>query len=172
MIIGIPKEIMLGEARVAASPETVKKFIQDGAKVLIEIGAGINSLYHDEDYIAMGAELVSSPLDVYKRSDLILKVKEPLFNSSFNMHEVDMMHKGQYLITFIHPASPVNHEMVKKLAAVGVISLTLDGIPRISRAQNMDALTSMSTCAGYKGILMAANDLSIFMPQIDRKSVV
>ena len=166
MIIGIPKEIMLGEARVAASPETVKKFIQDGAKVLIEIGAGINSLYHDEDYIAMGAELVSSPLDVYKRSDLILKVKEPLFNSSFNMHEVDMMHKGQYLITFIHPASPVNHEMVKKLAAVGVISLTLDGIPRISRAQNMDALTSMSTCAGYKGIIMAANDLTFFMPQM------
>ena len=77
-----------------------------------------------------------------------------------------MMHKGQYLITFIHPASPVNHEMVKKLAAVGGISLTLDGIPRISRAQNMDALTSMSTCAGYKGILMAANDLSIFMPQM------
>ena len=82
------------------------------------------------------------------------------------MHEVDMMHKGQYLITFIHPASPSNHNMVKKLAEVGVISLTLDGVPRISRAQNMDALTSMSTCAGYKGILMAANDLSIFVPQM------
>ncbi len=166
MIIGIPKEIMLGEARIAASPETVEKFIKDGQKVLIENGAGINSLYHDEDYVAMGAELVSDPLDLYKRADLILKVKEPLFNEALGMHEVDMMHKGQYLITFIHPASPVNHEMVKKLAAAGVTSLTLDGIPRISRAQNMDALTSMSTCAGYKGILMAANDLSIFMPQM------
>lgn len=166
MTIGIPKEIMTGEARVAASPETVKKFIEDGEKVLIEKGAGINSLYHDEEYVAMGAELVSDPLELYKKSDLILKVKEPLFNKALNMHEVDMMHKGQYLITFIHPASPVNHEMVKKLAAAGVISLTLDGIPRISRAQNMDALTSMSTCAGYKGILMAANDLSIFMPQM------
>ena len=166
MTIGIPKEIMTGEARVAASPETVKKFIEDGEKVLIEKGAGINSLYHDEEYVAMGAELVSDPLELYKNSDLILKVKEPLFNKALNMHEVDMMHKGQYLITFIHPASPVNHEMVKKLAAAGVISLTLDGIPRISRAQNMDALTSMSTCAGYKGILMAANDLSIFMPQM------
>ncbi len=82
------------------------------------------------------------------------------------MHEVDMMHKNQYLITFIHPASPVNHEMVKKLAKAEITSLTLDGIPRISRAQNMDALTSMSTCAGYKGILMAASDLSIFMPQM------
>ena len=166
MTIGIPKEIMQGEARIAASPETVKKFIQDGEKVLIESGAGINSLYHDEDYVAMGAEMVSDPLSLYKKSDLILKVKEPLFNYNLNMHEVDMMHKGQYLITFIHPASPVNHEMVKKLASAGVISLTLDGIPRISRAQNMDALTSMSTCAGYKGILMAANDLTVFMPQM------
>ena len=166
MTIGIPKEIMMGEARVAASPETVKKFIQDGEKVLIEKDAGINSLYHDEEYLAMGAEIVSDPIELYKRSDLILKVKEPLMNKALNMHEVDMMHKGQYLITFIHPASPVNHDMVKKLAAAGVIGLTLDGIPRISRAQNMDALTSMSTCAGYKGILMAANDLSVFMPQM------
>ena len=77
-----------------------------------------------------------------------------------------MMHKGQYLITFIHPASPVNHDMVRKMAAQGVVGLTLDGVPRISRAQNLDALTSMSTCAGYKGILMAANDLSFFMPQM------
>ena len=166
MTIGIPKEIMTGEKRVAASPETVKKFIEDGQKVLIEKDAGINSLYHDEDYLAMGAEIVAGPVELFKRSDLILKVKEPLFNKIENVHEVDMMHKGQYLITFIHPASPVNHEMVKKLAAAGVISLTLDGVPRISRAQNMDALTSMSTCAGYKGILMAANDLSIFMPQM------
>ena len=114
----------------------------------------------------MGAEIILDPIELYKKSDLILKVKEPLFNAALNTHEVDMMHRGQYLITFIHPASPVNHEMVQKLADAGVTSLTLDGIPRISRAQNMDALTSMSTCAGYKGILMAANDSSIFMPQM------
>lgn len=77
-----------------------------------------------------------------------------------------MMHKGQYLITFIHPASPVNHEMVKQLTSRGVTAITLDGIPRISRAQNMDALTSMSTCAGYKGILMAANLMTTFVPQM------
>ncbi|HZK39427.1 MAG TPA: NAD(P)(+) transhydrogenase (Re/Si-specific) subunit alpha, partial [Clostridia bacterium] len=76
------------------------------------------------------------------------------------------MHADQYLITFIHPASPVNHEMVKAMAEKGIIGLTLDGIPRISRAQNMDALTSMSTCAGYKGMLMAASDLAKFVPQI------
>ena len=77
-----------------------------------------------------------------------------------------MMHKRQYLITIIHPAAPVNHEMVKKMAAAGVISLTMDCVPRISRAQSMDALTSMSTCAGYKGMLMAASDLECFVPMM------
>ena len=76
------------------------------------------------------------------------------------------MKKGQYLITFIHPASPVNHKMVKMMAEKGVIGLTLDGIPRISRAQSMDALSSMSTCAGYKGIIMATDDIAKFMPLI------
>lgn len=166
MTIGIPKEIMPGEARVAATPETIKKFIADGATVLVESGAGESSLYYDEQYIEAGAELVNDTQELFDKSDLILKVKEPLFNEKLQKHEVDMMHKGQHLITFIHPASPVNHEMVKHLAQKGVTSFTLDSIPRISRAQNMDALTSMSTCAGYKGIIMAADDLTIFMPQL------
>ena len=164
MIIGIPKEIMPGEARVAATPETVKKFVTDGATVLIEHKAGEGSFYFDEDYKAAGAQIITSVEELFQKADLILKVKEPLFNTVYNKHEVDLMHKGQYLITFIHPASPVNHEMVKHLAEKGVISMTLDGIPRISRAQNMDALTSMSTCAGYKGILLAANAMSKFVP--------
>lgn len=166
MIVGIPKEIMPGEARVAATPETVKKFVQDGMTVLVETGAGVKSLYYDEQYKEAGAELVSDAEHLFERADLILKVKEPLFNDNVGKHEVEMMHAGQYLVTFIHPASPVNHNMVKQLADAGVIGLTLDSIPRISRAQNMDALTSMSTCAGYKGIIMAADDLSIFMPQM------
>lgn len=166
MVIGIPKEIMHDEGRVSAIPETVKKLVADGNTVLVEKGAGLGSFFPDADYAAAGAELVDDVADLYKRSDLILKVKEPLYNEAKKCHEIDMMHKGQYLITFIHPASPVNHEMVKKMAKQGVIGLTLDGVPRISRAQNMDALTSMSTCAGYKGILMAASDLPKFMPQI------
>ncbi len=166
MIIGIPKEIMKGEARVAATPETVMKFCKDGMKVLVEVGAGVKSHYYDDQYVDAGAEMIASPSELFQRADLILKVKEPLYNELVDKHEVDMMHEGQYLITFIHPASPVNHEMVRRLAKAGVISLTLDGIPRISRAQGMDALTSMSTCAGYKGMIMAANDLSFFIPQM------
>jgi len=166
MIIGIPKEIMHDEARVAATPETVGKFVKEGFEVMVEKTAGEGALYHDEDYIKAGATMVDNPTDIYDKAEIILKVKEPLFNEALNKHEVDMMHKGQYLITFIHPASPVNHEMVKRLTKQGVTAITLDGIPRISRAQNLDALTSMSTCAGYKGILMAANHLTTFMPQM------
>ncbi len=166
MVIGIPREIMHDEGRVSAIPETVKKLVADGNTVLVEKGAGLGSFFPDADYAAAGAELIDDVAELYKRADLILKVKEPLYNEAKKCHEIDMMHKGQYLITFIHPASPVNHEMVKKMAKQGVIGLTLDGVPRISRAQNMDALTSMSTCAGYKGILMAASDLPKFMPQI------
>ena len=166
MIVGIPKEIMTGEARVAATPETVKKFVNDGMSVIVESGAGKNALYDDKQYEEAGAKIYTDTAALFKDADLILKVKEPLFNEALGQHEVDLMHEGQYLITFIHPAAPVNHDMVKKLAAQGVIAMTLDSIPRISRAQNMDALTSMSTCAGYKGIMMAANDLSIFMPQL------
>ncbi|MBR6413401.1 MAG: NAD(P) transhydrogenase subunit alpha [Oscillospiraceae bacterium] len=166
MVIGIPREIMHGEGRVSATPETVKKMKDDGFKVLVENNAGAGAFFADADYAAAGAEMVADVAELYKRADIVLKVKEPLFNEEKGVHEIDMMHEGQYLITFIHPASPVNHEMVKKMAAKGIIGLTLDGVPRISRAQNMDALTSMSTCAGYKGILIAANDLTKFIPQI------
>ncbi len=166
MIIGVPTEIMHGERRVAAIPDTVKQFVVDGATVLVEKGAGEGAFFSDDQYAAAGAVLVDDVAELYAKAELILKVKEPLFNEAKNCSEIDMMHKGQYLITFIHPASPVNHQMVKDMAQKGVIGLTLDGIPRISRAQNMDALTSMSTCAGYKGILMAASDLSKFIPQI------
>lgn len=166
MIIGIPKEIMHGEGRVSAIPETVTKLKADGYEVLVEKSAGEGSFFSDEEYAVAGATMIADAAELYEKADIILKVKEPLFNKEKGVHEVDMMHEGQYLITFIHPASPVNHEMVKNMAAKGIVSLTLDGVPRISRAQNLDALTSMSTCAGYKGILMAANDLAKFIPQI------
>ncbi len=166
MIIGVPKEIMPGERRVSATPETVKAMRDMGLTVLVQKDAGEGAYFHDPEYIAAGAEIVENPAEIFERADMILKVKEPQFNNDLNKHESDMMHEGQYLITFIHPAAPANHAMVKNLAARGVTSITLDCIPRISRAQSMDALTSMSTCAGYKGSLMAANHLPVFMPMM------
>ena len=145
MIIGVPKEIMHGENRVSATPETVKKMVNDGYTVLVEKTAGLGSFYLDKSYEEAGAKLVDDPKDIFEKSDVILKVKEPQFNEKYQVNEIELMHEGQYLITFIHPAAPVNHKMVKRMAEKKVIGLTLDGIPRISRAQSMDALSSMGT---------------------------
>ena len=166
MIIGVPKEIMKAEYRVAATPDTVKKMIGEGAKVLVETGAGAGAYFHDEQYMAVGAQMEPDVTKIFALADVILKVKEPLFNEAVGKHEAEMVREGQYLITFLHPASPVNHGMIRQLAASGVTSLTLDGIPRITRAQAMDALSSMSTVAGYKGLLNAATRLPKFMPMI------
>ena len=166
MIIGIPKEIMQGERRVSATPETTALMVKNGLTVWVESQAGEGSYYHDAQYIEAGAKIVNDIAVIFAEADVILKVKEPQFNKTKNCHEVDMMRQGQCLISFLHPASPANYEMVKALAAKGVTALTLDGVPRITRAQKMDALTSMSTCAGYKGMLMAMNELTVFVPQI------
>ena len=164
MVIGVPKEIMKSENRVAATPDTVKKMVAEGATVLVEAGGGMGSYFSDEQYVAAGAQLEGDVTKIFAQADVILKVKEPLFNEKVGKHEAEMVRDGQYLITFLHPASPVNHDMIRQLASTGVTSLTLDGIPRITRAQSMDALSSMSTVAGYKGLLNAATRLPKFMP--------
>jgi NAD(P) transhydrogenase subunit alpha len=166
MVIGVPKEIMGGEKRVAATPDTVSKMVAAGARVLVERGAGQGSFLTDEQYQAAGAESVADVAELFASCDLILKVKGPQFHPAKARHEVEMMKGGQYLVGFLHPASPHNHAVVEALAAKGVTALTLDCVPRISRAQSMDALTSMSTVAGYKAALLAANRLPKFLPMV------
>ena len=166
MIIGVPKEIMQGERRVSATPETVAMMVKDGLTVLVERSAGKGSYFSDAQYVEVGAQIIDDVAEIFAKADVILKVKEPQFNQTKQCSEVDMMKAGQCLLTFIHPAAPSNHEMVKALAAKGVTAMTLDGVPRITRAQKMDALTSMSTCAGYKGTLMAMDSLTMFTPQV------
>ena len=161
--IGVPKEIMCGEKRVSATPETTRKMVEEGAQVLVETGAGSGTHFSDDDYREAGASIIDDVEELFAQADMILKVKEPQYSEAKGKHEIDMMKSGQYLITFIHPASPSNHQMVRNLAAKGVTSLSLDSIPRISRVQDMDALTSMSTVAGYKAVLLAANRLGKFM---------
>jgi len=166
LTIGIPKEIMEGECRVAATPETVSQMTGQGARVLIEQGAGTGSFFSDDEYLKAGAHIAENAAAAYGNADIILKVKEPLFSIAAGCHEIDLMKSGQYLITFLHPASPANHQMVRNLAEKGIISISLDSIPRITRAQSMDALTSMSTVAGYKSVLVGAELLPVFMPMI------
>ena len=166
LTVGVLKEIMDGEKRVAATPETVGKLVAAGATVLVESGAGEDSMCNDEEYRRAGAEIVSQPEDIFNRADIILKVKEPLFNSKIGKHEAELFKPNQVLVTFLHPANPANHDTVRTLARQGVISFTMDSVPRISRAQQMDALTSMSTIAGYKAVILAANRLPRFLPMM------
>jgi H+-translocating NAD(P) transhydrogenase subunit alpha len=166
MHIGIPKEILEGENRVAATPETVTKYRKMGYTVHVEKGAGSGALITDEDFAKAGAVIEPDAGSLFANAELILKVKEPVFNSALGKHEVDLIREGATLVTFLHPAAPGNHEMVEQLRARRIAAFTMDGIPRISRAQRMDALTSMSTLTGYKSVLMAACSLPIVMPMV------
>ncbi|MCK5164464.1 MAG: NAD(P) transhydrogenase subunit alpha [Desulfobacula sp.] len=166
MLIGIPKEIMYKENRVAALPETIEKFIKLGFEVLVETKAGAGAFTNDEEYQKAGAKIADNAIEVFDKSDVILKVKEPMYNDQFNKHEIDMLKENQILITFLHPAAPSNHEDVKKMQNKNITAFTMDGIPRISRAQRMDPLTSMSAITGYKAIIIAAANFPKFIPMI------
>ncbi len=166
LTIAVPREIMAGERRVAATPQTVEQCVKSGARVIVEAGAGDKSFFHDEDYVQVGAEIITGAENVYSKADIIVKVKEPQFNEELGKHEVDLFPEKCILISFLHPANPANHEMVKMLADRGVTSFTLDSIPRISRAQHLDTLTSMSTVAGYKSVITSAHNLSRFVPMM------
>jgi len=164
MQIIIPKEILHEEKRVAAIPETVEKLRQKGFDVAVESGAGAGIFIADAEYEKAGATLVKDIEELYVKADLILKVKQPIFNEARKKHEVDMMPMGSTLVTFLHPAAPDNHDIVRRLRDRQITSFTMDGIPRISRAQRMDALTSMSTVTGYRAVLDAAQHLPRFLP--------
>ena len=166
MILAVPKEILVHEGRVAALPETVEQYVAMGFEVRVQASAGEGALKTDEEYRRAGAHLVEDVPDLFASADVILKVKQPAWNESLGRHEAEMIREGATLITFLHPAAPSNHGMVRTLRDRNITSLTMDGIPRISRAQRMDALTSMSTVTGYKATLMAANWLPRFIPMI------
>lgn len=166
MIIGIPKEILEREHRVAALPEEVAAYVQMGFDVHVETGAGEGSLHTDDEYQAAGARIVTDTRELFAAADVVLKVKQPHMNAALGIHEADLVREGATLITFLHPAAPANHDIVRTLRDRRVTSLTMDGIPRISRAQGMDALSSMSTVTGYKSVIMAAAALPRFVPMI------
>jgi NAD(P) transhydrogenase subunit alpha len=166
MIIGIPKEILGGEHRVAALPETVQKYVRMGFDVLVQSSLAEGISRSDTEYAEAGARVVDDPETLFAQSDVVLKVKQPCFNQAVGKHEAEMIREGAILITFLHPAAPANHAMIRTLSARSITALTMDGIPRIPRAQKMDALTSMSTLTGYKCVLIAADRFPKLIPMI------
>ena len=153
MIVGVPKEIIPGERRVALVPDLVPKLVKAGLEVIVEPGAGREAGYLDELYAQKGARLESAVLE---KADILLKVQPP------TQEEVKKMKEGATLISFLQPYS--NAAGIQALAARKVTAFSLELMPRITRAQPMDALSAMSTIAGYKAVLIAANYLPKFFP--------
>ncbi len=164
MILGIPKEILEGERRVAALPEHVARYVAMGFKVLVEASAGAGVFRTDAEYAAAGAEIAADFREIFDKADVVLKVKQPHMSEKAGKSEAELLREGSILVTFLHPAAPANHDMVRKLRDRNITSFTMDGIPRVSRAQAMDALTSMSTITGYKSVLIAAYHYPRFVP--------
>ena len=164
MKVGVPKEIVPDERRVALAPDMVGKLKEAGADVLVEAGAGDEAYLPDSLYKDAGATIVSGAEELFKQSDVILKVQMPVKNEAVGKEESDMLKEGSILITYLQPL--VNHELVKKLAARKITSFSMDAVPRIARAQRMDALSSMSSISGYKAVLIGASKLGKYLPMM------
>ena len=162
MIIGIPKEILQGENRVAATPEVVSKYIKAGFTVHIERDAGINAGFTNEKFVEVGSKIFDNTSELFQSADVILKVQRPIENESLKKHELDLMKQGTLLITFLYPLH--YYELAKKCAEKKVNVISMDMIPRTTLAQKMDALSSQANIAGYKSVIMCANALGKIFP--------
>jgi NAD(P) transhydrogenase subunit alpha len=162
MVIGIPKEIVEGENRVACVPDVVAKLIKKGFKVQIEKSAGMKAGFPDEKYLHAGAEVAADLKQLYSSSDIILKVQKPVEHPDFKKNELELMRKGSLLICFLY--SLHQFELAKKGAELGIDIISVDAIPRTTLAQRMDALSSQANLAGYKSVILAANHLRKIFP--------
>ena len=160
MKIGIPKEVHADEKRVATTPDVAKQLIKLGFEVAIEAGAGSAAHYSDASYVEAGVTVVKNAQEVWTDSDIVLKVRGPELNPDLNIEEVDLLKEGQIYISFLWPAQ--NPDLLKKLADKKVTAMAMDMIPRISRAQKMDALSSMANLAGYRAVIEAAQHFGRF----------
>jgi NAD(P) transhydrogenase subunit alpha len=164
MRIGVPKETAPGERRVALVPESAKKLIQAGYEVAIEAGAGEAAGYPDGAYGAAGAAVETDPASLLGGADLVLKAGPPATTASGGRDEVGWMRQGAIYLGSLMPLR--NPDAARALAFRGVTAFSTDAIPRTTRAQSMDTLSSMANIAGYKGVLLAATELNKYFPML------
>jgi len=157
MQIGVPAEILAGETRVAATPETVKKFASLGYKLVVQSGAGVKASYFDQAYAEAGATIAATAADTLKDADLVLKIAAP------TAEEVPLFKKGAVVLATFAPHQNNNLEAY---AAQGLTCVAMELIPRITRAQSSDILSSQANLAGYKAVLLAANEYSGMFPMM------
>jgi NAD(P) transhydrogenase subunit alpha len=154
MKIGVPGESLAGERRVATTPEVVAQLMKLGYGVVVQSGAGVAASFSDDAYRDAGCEIAVSTKDIYDQCEIVMKVRAP------EGAELDMLRPGQTLISFIWPAQ--NPELLQTLTDRGITALAMDSVPRISRAQKMDALSSMANIAGYRAVVEASQHFGRF----------
>jgi len=164
MKVGIPAESGAGERRIAVVPDGVRQLREKGADVLVESGAGHGALHTDKAYADAGATILSDPAALWAESDALLKIQPPLIHAKLGRHEAELLREGSILVCMLRPFS--NLDTVRILAERRITSFSMDAIPRTTRAQRMDALSSMATAAGYKAVLLAAAAAPRFFPML------
>lgn len=158
LTVGVPKEVYINERRVALTPQACKVLTDKGFNVVVEKGAGESAKFLDKDYVNAGAKIVSTK-EAFD-TNIVLKVRPPGEHPILGVHETELMKSGTNLYSFLHPG--VNPDLVKKMSEQKITSLAMDCVPRISRAQVFDALSSMANIAGYKAVIEAAGSFGRF----------
>jgi H+-translocating NAD(P) transhydrogenase subunit alpha len=163
MKIAVAKEIEVGERRVALIPDTVARLVKQGLEIWVEAGAGERSHFPDSAYEAAGAKMTTDTATLWSTADILLKVS-PLQEREDGGHEVDLLKEGQVVISFLNPLG--DPRLIQRLADRKITGFSLELIPRTSRAQSMDALSSQAGVAGYKAVLIAAAAMPKFFPML------
>ena len=164
MIVGVPRESFPGERRVALVPLVVPNLTKAGFEVLVEAGAGANAGYPDAEYVSKGAKIVASRAEVFRAADIVVQVLCYGSNDKTGKADVPLYRPGQVLIGFLRPLGSI--ESIQEIASKGVISFSVELMPRTTRAQSMDALSSMATICGYKAVVLAADKLPRIFPML------
>jgi H+-translocating NAD(P) transhydrogenase subunit alpha len=164
VIIGVPRESFPGERRVAMVPGVVPSLAKAGLNVVIEAGAGIGAGYPDADYLAKGASIVPERAEVFRVADIIIQVLCYGSNDATGAADLPLLRRDQILIGFLRPLGDLT--TIQEIAATGVTSFSVELMPRSTRAQSMDALSSMGTICGYKAVLIAADTLPRIFPML------
>src|SRR3954465_9187194 len=164
MIVGVPREIFPGDGRVALVPPVLPIPAKVGLEAVVEASAGADAGYPDADYIAKGAKIVGDRSEVFRISDIVVQVLGHGANDRNGSGDLPLFHRDQVLIGFLRPLSSA--QAVQDLASRGITSFSVELMPRITRAQSMDALSAMATVAGYKAVLLAADTLPRFLPML------
>jgi H+-translocating NAD(P) transhydrogenase subunit alpha len=164
MIVGVPRESFPGERRVALVPAALANLSKIGLEVIVESGAGVEAGYPDAEYVAKGAKVISDRAEIFRTADIIVQVLSPGANDKTGADDLAQFRRDQIVIGFFRPMNSV--DVLKALAERGVTSFSVELIPRTTRAQSMDALSSMATVAGYKAVLVAADILPKLFPML------